>query len=216
MFYWVVMRSTWTGGETTVSTSWDDLALPVHRRDEGAFERLVERCERPLFNYVRRLVADARDAQEVVQDAFLRVHHTLTRQYDAARCAELALRPWVFRIARNLALNRLRRRGRKERESSHEGGTELPAAAPAPGITVLCEIERQEELQRLEAAIARLPRPSRELVVLRFIEEMTYAEIARTVGGSEASLRGKVFRALSALRAELADDHGRKEGSDAV
>ncbi|HEY5609677.1 MAG TPA: sigma factor, partial [Thermoanaerobaculia bacterium] len=91
----------------------DDLALAVHRHEERAFERLVERFEGPLFNYANRILGNAFDAQEVVQDALLRAHDALTRQYDAARARDLALKPWLFRIARNLCFNK--RRGKSGR-----------------------------------------------------------------------------------------------------
>jgi RNA polymerase sigma-70 factor (ECF subfamily) len=69
-------------------------------------------------------------------------------------------------------------------------------------------VEQREELERLERALAELPLESRELVVLRFIEEMSYAEIATTTGRTEAALRGKVFRALKLLRDHLAGPDG--------
>jgi RNA polymerase sigma-70 factor, ECF subfamily len=67
-------------------------------------------------------------------------------------------------------------------------------------------------MEALRRAIARVPVEARELIVLRFIEEMSYADIARTVGGTEASLRGKVFRSLKLVREALE----RKEISHAL
>ena len=64
-------------------------------------------------------------------------------------------------------------------------------------------IERKQEVELLRRALGLLPVDARELILLRFIEEMPYAEIARTVGASEASLRGKVFRSLKMLRDAL-------------
>jgi DNA-directed RNA polymerase specialized sigma24 family protein len=62
------------------------------------------------------------------------------------------------------------------------------------------DFERREEIDLLRGAISKLPLEARELIVLRFMEEMSYGDMARTVGGSEASLRGKVFRSLKLLR----------------
>lgn len=64
-------------------------------------------------------------------------------------------------------------------------------------------LERKEELELLRRAMSLLPVDARELIVLRFMEEMSYAEIAKTVGTSEAALRGKVFRSLKLLRDAL-------------
>ena len=177
------------------------LALAVHRREGGAFEQLVGAYGKPLFNYVQRLVHNASDAQEVVQDAFLRAHKALTRRYSPDRCREMALKAWLFRIARNLAQNKLRSRRRHDREMAlEEGHNPVGFDGSQPSVTVLCDLERKQELLRLDRAIASLPRESRELILLRFIEEMSYSEIANTVGGSETALRGKVFRALKKLR----------------
>ena len=65
------------------------------------------------------------------------------------------------------------------------------------------ELERKQEVELLRRAIALLPVDARELIVLRFMEEMSYGEIAGTIGSSEAALRGKVFRSLKLLREAL-------------
>ena len=65
------------------------------------------------------------------------------------------------------------------------------------------DLERKQEVELLRRAVALLPVEARELIVLRFMEEMSYAEIAKTVGSSEAALRGKVFRSLKLLREAL-------------
>ncbi|HUP65713.1 MAG TPA: RNA polymerase sigma factor [Thermoanaerobaculia bacterium] len=179
-----------------------ELPLAVHRREPGAFERFVECWETPLYNYALRLLGNAFDAQEVVQDALLRAHKALTLQYDEARCRELVVRPWLFRIARNLSLNR--RRGVWSRSdvtmTSFDDNRIGPFFAPDDGGR---ELERKEEARRLERAMAELPTESRELIFLRFMEEMPYGEIARTTGLSETQLRGKVFRSLKLLRRAL-------------
>jgi RNA polymerase sigma-70 factor (ECF subfamily) len=200
------MRNSLGGGETRVADStYEDLAIGVHRRQDGAFERMVERFEKPLFNYAQRLLQSMPDAQEVVQDTFLRAHRALTSQYSAERCSDLQLRPWLFRITRNLSNNK--RRGRRqelERPMTEAlvSGDVAPSRSYFPDwqVPFLYRIEHREELERLDRAIASLPLESRELVALRFIEEMSYAEIAGTTGQTEASLRGKVFRALRQLR----------------
>lgn len=208
----VKTRSSLTGGETIASeVSLDGLAQSIHARSAGAFECLVEHFERPLFNYVQRLLRDVPDAQEVVQDTFVRAHRALTRQYSSERCESLTLRPWLFRIARNLSLNKRRGlRHRVERRLSTEDGERAESTGEA--VAVICRVEQREELERLERAMAELPLASRELVVLRFIEEMSYGEIAATTGQTEAALRGRVFRALKALRDALE----RKEGPHAM
>lgn len=180
----------------------ENLALAVHEKQAGAFERLVEQYESNLFNYAQRILDNRFDAQEVVQDAFLRAHDALTRQYDRGRSGALALRPWLFRIVRNLAFNK--RRGAKsklnEPLSSFDDGRIGPLVPPS---SVTAPVEEREERAALERAISMLPPESRELIVLRFMEEMSYAEISEAVGLEESVLRGRVFRSLKLLREAL-------------
>jgi RNA polymerase sigma-70 factor (ECF subfamily) len=197
------MKNSWTGGETTsqpVDDGGGGLAVAVHRCDPGAFERLIQRFERPLFTYADGILQNAFDAQEVVQDALMRAHKALTRQYDEERCANLALRPWLFRTVRNLSLNK-----RRSKRSSLEQPLEsFDDGRLGPFVHLEgSELERKEEIELLRRAMSLLPVDARELIVLRFMEEMSYAEIAKTVGASEASLRGKVFRSLKLLRDAL-------------
>lgn len=180
----------------------ENLALAVHQRADGAFERLVSEYESRLFSYAERILDNRFDAQEVVQDAFLRAHDALTRRYASDRAESVALKPWLFRIVRNLAFNK--RRGKRSRLdeplSTFDDGRLGPLV---PSHTVTAPIEERQERAALERAIATLPPEGRELIVLRFMEEMSYAEISRTVGLEEAALRGRVFRALKLLRDAL-------------
>jgi len=193
-----------TGGNLLVEKGPDwPLALAVHRREDGAFERLVELHERGLVDYARRLLGHAEDAQEVVQDAFVRAYRALTRQYSEQRVRTLLLRPWLYRITRNLALNKRRGKRRQLEESLSPLPEGEAAGSQLPGTTPVADIEKRQELETLERALRALPEASREIIVLRFIEEMPYAELAVALGTSEAALRGKVFRALRLLRAAL-------------
>jgi RNA polymerase sigma-70 factor (ECF subfamily) len=193
------MKNSWTGGEAAYATETieENLAVSVRRKEPGAFERLIDRYEAPLFNYAHGLLQNRMDAQEVVQDALMGAHRSLSERYDERRCAALALRPWLFRAVRNLCLNKRRSKGRSlERPLREFDDGRIGPFVRKTGS----EIERQEESELLRQAISGLPVEARELIVLRFMEEMPYAEIAKTVGSREAALRGKVFRALKLLR----------------
>ena len=74
------MKNSWTGGEAACSVDGleENLAVAVHRKEPGAFERLIERFERSLFNYAHGILQNTFDAQEVVQDAMMRAHRALT------------------------------------------------------------------------------------------------------------------------------------------
>lgn len=184
------------------SNNGENVALAVHRCEPGAFDRLVDHFETSLFNYANRILGNAFDAQEVVQDAFLRAHEALTRRYDAARVEDLALKSWLFRIVRNLSFNKRRGGGSRLNEplSAFDDGRIGPLV---PACSVSEGVEQEQEREALERAIATLPEESRELIVLRFMEEMSYGEIAEVVGQGESALRGRVFRSLKLLREAL-------------
>jgi RNA polymerase sigma-70 factor, ECF subfamily len=186
------VRNRWIGGEAlTQDVETDGLALSVHRGEPESFDRFVGMWEPALYGYAFRILQNTFDAQEVVQDAFLRAHRALTRQYDEGKVMTLAVRPWLYRIARNLALNR--------RRGVWNSSTEPLAASDDAGG----DLERRQDAELLESALSTLPTESRELIFLRFMEEMPYGEIARTTGLSETQLRGKVFRSLKLLRRAL-------------
>lgn len=196
------MKSSWTGGEAAalMEAPEENLAVAVHRNEPGALERLIDRFEPALYSYAYGILQNAFDAQEVVQDAILRAHRALTRRYDEERCAQLALRPWLFKTVRNLSLNRRRSKTRALEQplESYDDNRIGPFVREHSS-----ELERKEDAALLGRAMAALPVEARELIVLRFMEEMSYADIARTIGGTEASLRGKVFRSLKMLREAL-------------
>ena len=199
--------SSWRGGESWGDPEWgEDLALGIHRREDGAFEALVGSFEKPLFNYVQRIVDTVEDAQEVVQDTFLRAHRALTQQYSESRVGSLLLRPWLFRIARNLSHNKRRGKRREVEQPMPEGASRSVEDRRNGPISILCAVEHKEELDRLDRSLARLSVETRELIVLRFIEELSYNEIARATGSGESALRGKVFRGLRQLREILQNE----------
>src|SRR5258708_40224583 len=148
------MKNAWTGGEVSAQPDGGELAVAVHRCEPGAFERLIDGFERPLFTYAHGILQNAFDAQEVVQDAMMRAHRALTRQYDEAQCAALALRPWLFRTVRNLCLNKRRskRSSLEQPLETFDDGWLGPFVGAGLGATVRVassDLEQKEELEQL-------------------------------------------------------------------
>jgi len=185
-----------------------NLAVAVHRNVDGAIGRLVMLYQDALFSYALRLLRDRFDAQEVAQDALLRAIRALTSRYDEERCEDLDLRPWLFRITRNLAYNwrRARRYSAEVPLSETKDGPGQSFQSQAVAERTLDDLEQQVSMQM---ALDRLSPGARDLILLRFMEEMSYAEIAAVVNSSENSVRGKVFRALRKLRKTLEKMGGR-------
>ena len=172
------------------------IALEIHRGNRDAVADLVAAYKDRLFTYVFHMLGGSDDALDVTQEAFVKAYETLTVKYDAERCTSLELRPWLYRIARNLALNRLRSRKR------------MAGAVERMKVDVQEQtfVSPNDHARAIRMALDKLGRESRELIILRFIEQYTYAEISAVTGSSESALRGKVYRALRRLRKIMEDD----------
>lgn len=173
------------------------IASEIHHGDRNAVEELVAAYKDRLFTYAFHMLGGSDDALDVTQEAFVKAYTTLTGKYNAERCRTLEIRPWLYRIVRNLALNKLR--SRKRRDDA------LVSMKDNMPLQVFDTGNDRSRTGEIRTALARLGRESRELIILRFIEQYTYAEIATVTGSSESALRGKVYRALRKLRTIMED-----------
>ena len=154
--------------------------------DEDAFALLVERYGPRLRYYLRKMLGGSADAAEdVLQDVWLDVVRGVGRLADPG-----AFPTWVYRIARNRAARLLRRRRPEVRPL-----TDLDPADDADTGDFAAE-----DAERIHAALNDLPAEHREVLVLRFLEEMSYEEIARVVGGPLGTVRSRLHYAKRALR----------------
>ena len=158
----------------------------VRAGNERAFEAIVDRYRRPLLRYCARLLSQAR-AEDAVQQTFMNAYAAM-RPGDA----DLDLRPWLYRIARNACLNALRENG-----WSHEQIEKLRRGTESAHEVV----ERRSELREVIAAVHTLPARQREAVVLRELEGRSYDQIARELDSSEGAVRQLLNRARTTLRA---------------
>ena len=174
------------------TTPGDDAELMqrVQGGDESALGMLMQRWERPVKSVIGRLVFNAREAEDLAQETFVRVW----QQRDKFR-HDAAFRPWIFAIAVNLARNRLRW-WRSRPEVALEEWTES-AKDPASGATAA---ERAERSAAVRDAIASLPTELREALVLFEYEQMSQAEIAIAVGATPKAVENRVRRARERLK----------------
>jgi RNA polymerase sigma-70 factor, ECF subfamily len=158
---------------------------------ELAFDRLYRTSRDDVYAYVAGLLHDGPAAEEVTATAFERAYRK-RRRFDPRRGEP---RAWLFGIARNAALDELRRRGRQ---------TEL-AAEPADldGAAVDLGPERSEQRLALRAALATLAPRERELIALKFFAGLGNAEIASVVRISESNAGTRLHRAVTKLREAL-------------
>lgn len=151
---------------------------------EAAFEEIVRRYGKPLGRYAAAIVGGR--SEDVTQDAFSKALLALRRDD-----AEIELRPWLYRIVRNTALNDLR-----DRPPAPEALAEGIAGGPGPSE----ELERREELAELTARLRALPEPQRAAIVMRELEGLGHEEIAAALGMSGGAARQAIYRARQALR----------------
>lgn len=154
---------------------------------------LVERHAVLLFRVAHSVLRNAHEAEDVVQDTFVRV---LQHRSDLPAVREE--RVWLVRIAWNLALDR-RRRVRPE--SMEPGFAETLAARIVPADRAFDEAER---LRRVLLAMDALPKAERAALLLSAVDEMTTAEVAAVIGKSESAVRALLFRARTRLKQRLA------------
>src|SRR5262249_9549852 len=162
------------------------LVVRCQTGDEDAFTALVERYGRRLRYYLRKMLGGSADAAEdMLPDVWLDVVRGAGRLAAAG-----AFRPWVYRVAPDRAARRLRRR--------------------CPDVQPLLDLDPADDsaggdfsaadAERIHAALNELAAEHREVLVLRFLEEMSYEEIARVVGGPLGTVRSRLHYAKRALR----------------
>ncbi|HYH82099.1 MAG TPA: sigma-70 family RNA polymerase sigma factor [Longimicrobium sp.] len=170
--------------------------------DEAAFEQLVREQTPVLLRVARRLLRSEDEARDAVQDAFIAAFRGLPRFRGESR-----LGTWIYRIAVNAALARLRARAGADEVSLDQwlprfadDGHAALAAAEWPGDT---GPERREVRERVRQAIDRLPETHRTVLVLRDLEELTTDEAAEALGISPGAVKVRLHRARQALRTLL-------------
>ena len=167
------------------------LVVRCQAGDEAAFAELVARYDARLLYFLRKLIAQRAD--DVLQDVWLDVFRQLPRLADPQ-----AFRAWVYRIARDRAFGLLRKSHLAEQPL---GETDVPdQSSDDNGFDA-------EEAARIHAALDLLPPEQREVLVLRFIETMSYEAIARVTSQPLGTVRSRLFYAKRALRTILERNH---------
>ncbi len=171
------------------------LMLRIARGDERAFRALAPRYATRAVALARRICGNPADAEEVVQEAFLRVWVNAPRWRP-----EALFRTWFYRSVFNLALNRTRRAPFAPLEAA---GDPPDPAPPADQV-----MERAEQDRLIASAIAELPARQRSAIALTYGDELSNAEAAAILGTSASAFETLLVRARRALRVKLRMDDG--------
>lgn len=178
----------------------DDRELVQRARhgDPAARETLARRCRRSAYLLALQLLRDPDAAQDLAQDAVLSFFSSLGR-FSAGRPIE----PWLFAIVRNRArdLHRRRRARPTEPLERPEGEPPRPVIDRTPGPEA--DAARRQLQELLWQALGRLPRPQREILVLRDYQDLTYEEIARVLDVPMGTVMSRLHRARRAARAAV-------------
>jgi RNA polymerase sigma-70 factor, ECF subfamily len=160
--------------------------------DVEAYNLLISRWEKRVYNYLLRIVGDREEALDLSQDVFLKAYQSLRKLDDPARFA-----PWLFRIAHNEAFSSFRKR-RPERESpgQPEVGDELAARGPA-AFPIELSIA-------VTTALSRLPEDQREAVILKIYQGFKFEEMAEILACPVSTVKSRLYTALDVLKSQLA------------
>jgi RNA polymerase sigma-70 factor (ECF subfamily) len=176
----------------------DSEPFRLRRGDADAFDALLTRYQNRLYRYLLRLTADPASAQDLFQETWLKVI-TRIHRYDESRPFE----PWLFAVARNLAVDHLRKGSPESLDEPLESGEARGARIGAPGPLALEGLLERERRSQLERRLQELPALYREALTLRFEEEMTFEEMADVLSAPVSTVKSRVQRALSALRRRM-------------
>lgn len=174
--------------------------MRVREGDAHSFTVLLERHRASVISFLIRMVQNEAVAEELAQEAFLRVYRSRGSYRPAAKFTT-----WLFRIASHLALNYIRdgrlEKQREELNSRSRGSfRDLPDRQPTAEQSLLAHVRAQE----IRDAIDLLPSKQRAAVLMHKYQEMYYAQIADVLECSESAVKSLLFRAYQSLRTRLA------------
>ena len=161
--------------------------------DTDAYSVLVSRHRDRLARFAVHMLGNRDDAEEALQDAFVRAFRSLSRCEDPERFGA-----WLFRIVANRCRTSMGRRGRRQRTFVHDEIALLTAAEEHPA-------ERSAWREEIEAALRRLEPDQREAFLLKHVEGLEYEEMAKVTGAGVSALKMRVKRACDRLRAMLTE-----------
>jgi RNA polymerase sigma-70 factor (ECF subfamily) len=182
------------------------LMVAYQRGDARAFEILLTRHRKPIFNFILRFVGSRELAEDLLQDTFMRV----IKGADAYK-RQAKFTTWLYTIARNLCVDQSRRAKHRKAQSLDAPLTSQPDSAtlfdviPADGMAADRKTENRELHLRLHRAIAALGEEQREVFLMREFLDLPFKEIAEIVGVTENTVKSRMRYALEKLRVELED-----------
>ncbi|UTR12562.1 RNA polymerase sigma factor SigW [Evansella sp. LMS18] len=179
------------------------IIIEVKKGNQQAFAELVELYKDKVFQVAYRMLGNVHEAQDISQEAFLRAY-TNIESYDINR----KFSTWIFRIATNLAIDRIRKKKPDFHLEDQVAGTEdLDYYSQIPGDDVLPEdVVVQHEMQEwIQDEIMMLPPKYRSAIILKYMEDLSLKEIGEVLNLPVATVKTRIHRGREALRKRLRD-----------
>lgn len=179
------------------------LMLKFKEGDKSAFESLLDKYHNKIINFIYRFIGDKTEAQDLAQEVFLRVYRFAQDYTPKAKFST-----WIYKIAKNLALNELRRKKLHRLLSldgvfsTEEGEISFPQI-DNNNISARADMEKQDLINAVKKAIDCLPANQKLAVILRRYDDLPYSEIAGIIGCSESAVKSLLNRAKEALKENL-------------
>lgn len=199
-------------GRTSATPQDGELRARLAEDLDGSFEELVRAYQDRLYSYALRLTGKREDAEEVAQDAFVRAYRALG-SYPAPRIAQMALRPWLYRITLNVARNRFRGKKVKTVSLDHPlspAAETLWEPADDPATRPDARYEGARRQADIATLVAGLPERYRAPLVLRYVEGLRLEEVSKVLAQPLGTTKSNVHRGVNALREALSAS--RREG----
>lgn len=194
---------------TASEVSDEGLMLRYQRGDRTAFAALLSRYKAPVYNFVLRRLGSPALAEDITQDAFLRVVRNATEFKHEARFST-----WLFTIARNLCVDESRKRSLRRHPSldapaANDGAADKPLIERVADDHPRADVDRtaigSEIQRRVVKAVEELPDDQREVFLLREVANLPFKEIAQVVGTGENTVKSRMRYALDRLREALSE-----------
>jgi RNA polymerase sigma-70 factor (ECF subfamily) len=171
--------------------------------DQDAFGALYDRLSGPLYSLAVRMLGDAAEAQDAVQDAFLQIWRRAAT-YDASQSSVFS---WAVLLTRGRIIDRLRARGRRLRVITFSTDDKENPSRTADASTAESAADtagRNEEAGRVRSVLSKLPAEQREAIELAFFTDLTHHEIAAQLGEPLGTIKARIRRGLLKLRERIA------------
>ncbi|MDX6605865.1 MAG: hypothetical protein QOD14_405 [Solirubrobacterales bacterium] len=165
----------------------EQLVALTRKGHQHAFDALVERYQARLLGFCRQMLGSTEDAEDVLQEVFVAAYNAMV-----ADERPIAVRPWLYRIARNRSLNHLRK-------PTADGQDTMDTHPHMNGVTTLERVQHREEFRDLLCDVGKLPETQRSALLLREIDAMSYEEIAQAMDTTVPGVKSLLVRARIAL-----------------